>query len=43
MSDRRTDLHELLNRFLNLVVEDSPVRDNDDGIEKLLLAPLYAD
>ena len=36
VADRRADLHELLDRLLDLVVEDAAVRHHDHGVEDLL-------
>ena len=40
VAHRRADLHELLDGFLDLVVQDAPVGDHDDGIENLRVLAL---
>ena len=39
----RAHLHELLDRRLDLVVEDAPVGHHDDRVEDLLVVALQAD
>src|SRR4051812_7862642 len=42
-ADRRADLRELLDRVPDLLVEDPPVGDDDDGVENLAVFALEAD
>ena len=38
-----TDLHKLLDRLLNLIVEEAAIRHYDDRIKKLFPVPLECD
>ena len=38
--DSRAYLHKLFDRFLNLVIEEAPVGDDDDRIENFLVVAL---
>src|SRR5437899_9727111 len=40
VADRRADLHELLDRVPNLLVENHTVRDHDDRVEQLPVIPV---
>ena len=43
MAHRGPHLGELLNRVADLLVEDAPVRDNDDGVEDRGIVPAQSD